>query len=162
VNTFLDPAGMSRGQTLNGVMDGLMALAEGPVAAAFKAATAKQRTPQVTRYRPIKPNVPAIWHERRPGRVDPADTAHDMSEIYVAVTLAIAHGDANSSGDWLEQAVDAAQAIYRTELRKRGALNWVHHARLTNLEPPTPTVIDGVELLTAGLVIRLRLLAPNQ
>jgi hypothetical protein len=157
-----DPSGMDRGRTLNGAMDGLMTLAEGPVATAFREAMARRRAPKVTRYRPLKPNAPAIWHERRPGRVDPVDTAHDRSELYVAVILALEHADGTTDGEQLEIAADAAQAIYRRELRKRGAVNWVHQARLVNIEPPTPTVIDQVALMTTGLVIRVRIDAPNQ
>jgi hypothetical protein len=153
---------MARGETLNGVMDGLLDLAAGPVADALKAASTRSQTVKVTRYQPRKPNAPAIWHERRPGRNDLIDTEHDQTELYVAVILALKHGEQDTESEELERAIDAALAIYREALSQRGALNWVHRADVTGLEPPTPTEINGVPLLTSGIVLRLRIVASRR
>ena len=157
-----DPGGMDRGRTLHGAMDGLLALAEGPVAAAFRDATSGGYEPTVSRYRPFKPNAPAIWHERRPSRVAPVDLGWDRTELYLAVTLAVFHRDGQTEGEDLEKALDAAQTIYRVASHTRGALNWAHRVEITNLEPPTPTAINAVPLLTGGIVLRVELDAPRQ
>lgn len=153
-----DPDQTARGRTLSGLMDGLAELTGGPVAEAFAAAVGED--PEVTRYQPISPNVPAIWHERRPSRNDFADTGHDRTELYIAVILALKHEDGDTEGALLERAVDAAEDIYRRTLRARHPL--IHEARIVNLEPPTPTTIGGIALLTSGIVLRARLLKPNR
>jgi hypothetical protein len=155
--TVHDPDGMARGTTLNGVMDSLAELAAGSVADALKAADPQHRVVQVTRYMPRRPNAPAIWHERRPGRNAAVDTAHDRAEVYVAVILALNHGEQDLEAIALERAIDAALDVYRQAVAQRGALNNVHRADVTNLEPPTPTVINDVPLLTSGIVLRLRI-----
>lgn len=141
--------------TLAGVMDQLMLLARGDVAAAVKDATGA--TPKVTRYQPRQPNGPAIWHERRSSPTNEPDTEFVRDTLNLAVIFAVHHSDGDAEAIPLEAMLDRARVIYDTESKKSRPLGGVHYARRAFLEPPTPTWIDGVPLLTSGIVLQIRI-----
>lgn len=146
---------MSSVTSIEGVMDALSTVAEGPVAAALQERTG--RRPQVRRYRPRRPNTPAVWHERRPSRAVEPDISTVRDVLTLAVILAVRHGEEDVESLPLEQALDDARAIYDDEARGRYPLGGVHRLRRVALEAPTPTLIDDVPLLTSGVVLEIQI-----
>lgn len=140
--------------TINGAMDALMTLAVEKVKPRVGEIIT---TPlHVTRYQPRQPNHPALWHEARPSLAVAADTAHERVRLFVAVMLAVNHGDQDQAPELIEQILDVALDVYPAALAERGSLG-VHAARMVSVEQPTPTNVNGVSLLTAGVVLRIDL-----
>lgn len=141
------------------LMGALTEFAETEVAPAVNDALGLTEPLVVSRYQPRNANMPALWHERRTGTSVGLDTNTSRDVVYVAVMVAARWSDEGRAEEQTETMLDVVRELYSKKARERLPFG-VHRVKRFGVEIPTPTSINDVVVIVAGVVLEVHLDLP--